>query len=213
MTRTVAWLIGFSLLLAPLAAQAQQRAESAVGFGVKLGLALSTLSSDDLDDIEFLDLEHKLGFAVGGLVNIPLSPMVSLQPELLYVTKGADVEFFGEDVGYIALNYLEVPVLLRVDVPVAGSVAPFIVAGPALGFVVSAKAVDNDGDTENIKDDVEALDLGFILGGGLGIPLSSGGLLEIEARYEHGLSNIDDDPNADVELKNRAFFILGAYRF
>jgi opacity protein-like surface antigen len=200
-------------LLAPLAANAQQRAESAVGFGVKLGLTVTNFASEDAEDTPFLNFENKLGFAAGGLASIPLSPMVSLQPEFMFVTKGADVEVVGENLGYIALNYLEVPVLLRVDVPVTGSVAPFIVAGPALGFVLSARFVNNDGDTENLEDDIDDLDLGFILGGGLGIPLSSGGLFEIEVRYEHGLSDINDDRDFDVDMKNRAFFILGGYRF
>jgi opacity protein-like surface antigen len=213
MIRRIAWLLGLSLLLAPLAAHAQKRVDSAAGFGVKLGLTVTNFGGEDADDLGFLDFENKLGFAAGALMNIPLSPMVSLQPELMFVTKGAEVEIFGRNEGYLSLNYLEIPVLVRVDVPVAANVAPFVVAGPALGFLLSAKAVDRNGNTDNIKDDFENVDLGFIVGGGLGIPLSSGGVIDIEVRYEVGLADINDDRNFNVELENRAFFILGGYRF
>lgn len=211
MKHRIAWLLGLTLFIAPAIVHAQKRAGAAVGFGVKLGLTVTTFGGDDADDIPFTEFEDKLGVAAGGLISIEMTPLVSLQPELLFVTKGADVEILGDDVGYVSATYLEVPLLVRLNIPAGESLAPFVVLGPGLGFLVSAEEVDNDGNSTNIEDDAEGLDLGLIIGGGLGVPLSSGGTLEFEIRYEHGLKDTYED--SDVDLENRAFFILGGYRF
>jgi opacity protein-like surface antigen len=129
----------------------------------------------------------------------------------MVVTKGVEVEVLDDNVGYTSLRYLEIPILLRRDIPVGDSAALFVVAGPGLGVLLSAKNVENDGGTEDIKDETKDLDIGLIVGGGVGVPLSSGGALEIEVRYEHGMVSVDEGD--DVELENRAVFALGGYRF
>lgn len=202
-------------MLAPLAAQAQQQSRASARPGVKLGLTFTNFGGDDVDAIPFTVFENKLGFATGAMVELPLSTLVSLQPEMMVVSKGADVEVLGEPVGHISLRYFQIPILFRLRVPAGDSVAPFLVAGPGLGILLTARSVNNDGDTDDLKDNTNDLDLGLILGGGINVPLSSGAALEIEFRYERGLVSIDDNPddNGEADIYNSAILVLGGYRF
>jgi hypothetical protein len=202
-----------------------------LGIGVKGGLNFSTFSGDlAFDEDEFgidLPFKNKTGFVIGASFSKGLMPLLSLQPEILYIQKGAKVDesltipevgTAGVE-GSFDLAYLEVPLLLRAGLPVPG-LSPFVYAGPAVAFNLSAKAkldavagpfresiIDED-----IKDDIKNLDYGIVLGGGmqLGLPLIK---LHIEARYTIGLTNIIDADDIDFELKNRAFSLMVGVTF
>src|SRR5688572_8077351 len=93
--------------------------------GVKGGLNLADISFDpDEDDDDCCDM--KAGFVAGVFANFG-TEMVSFQPELLYSMKGGK----GSDDSKFKLNVVEVPLLLRADLPTGGSVRPFVVVGPA----------------------------------------------------------------------------------
>jgi hypothetical protein len=72
-----------------------------------------------------------------------------------------------------------------------------IEAGPQVGFLMSAKA-KAEGEEEDLKDFVKGIDFGFNLG--LGYKMESG--LNFAARYNLGLSNINDGEGSD-DFKNQ----------
>ena len=57
-------------------------------FGIKGGLNLSNLYTEDVDDQNVL-----LGFNLGVFVELPITSRISLQPEFLYTTKGAELKY------------------------------------------------------------------------------------------------------------------------
>jgi hypothetical protein len=60
-----------------------------------------------------------------------------------------------------------------------------------------------------LKDDVTNLDLGFAIGAGLQFGAGS-----IEARYTHGLSEANEDADAEgLKVKHRVFSVLVGFRF
>ncbi len=67
-----------------------------------------------------------------------------------------------------------------------------IEAGPQVGFLMSAK-VKAEGEEEDIKDSVKGIDFGANLG--IGYKLESG--LNFGARYNLGLSNLNDGEDSD----------------
>ncbi|HMA54066.1 MAG TPA: porin family protein, partial [Acidobacteriota bacterium] len=108
------------------------------GVGIKGGLSWSKfeLKSGDPVPIAFGNLTS----VVGGLyfdVNLGL---LALQPEILYTRMGAKYEV-GEDSIQYRFDYVQVPVLLKLNVIPAGPLRPFIAVGGYGSYLVKARGV------------------------------------------------------------------------
>lgn len=166
-----------------------------VSGGVRLGGNLSNLkwSSGDLSETD----DSKFGPFFGLYLTAMLSDQLGIQPELVYSSMGSK-----DDEVKFKLGYIAVPVLVRYQI-----VDQFhILVGPQASFLLSAK-IDDDGDEEDVKEDVKGLDFSGVIGVGADIDRFNVGI-----RYALGLSNIFDVDGADVEIKNRAFQIVLGYR-
>lgn len=126
-----------------------------------------------------------LGFSAGIYAEFPLSDYISVQPEVLYSQKSIEEEdeFLGGS-NQTTFSYIDVPVLLRVNIPLEGSVSPFVTAGPYAGYLMDAKN-DLDEQTEDISEYIEDLSYGVLFGAGVQF-----GNFNVEVRYDMGLSNI-----------------------
>ena len=145
-------------------------------------------------------------FVVGGFARLRLSPIFGVEPEILYSRQGSDAAEYGgiENPVTVKLDYLEVPVLAVLTVPVrSNSVAPSLYAGPALAVRLSCTAEEDpaEGDaTEDCSDDLKSTDFGLVLGGDVEIRLGRYSLL-VGARYELGLTAIDESGDYDVKRR------------
>jgi hypothetical protein len=188
-------------------------------FGLKLGPTFSNLSIDPEDPDA--DTGMRWGIGGGGFVTMPLKPRLSLQFEALFAPKGskttgeAGTEFEGLE-GQLALDYLEFPVLLRLDGPRGGRQAFHAFAGPSLGYntsarnelVVQGEQFDN-GISDNIRDQINYFDVSLVVGAGM----EFGRYFVADARYTWGLTNVNDLDDDETVIKNRAFTILAGIRF
>ena len=188
-------------------------------FGFKLGPTFSSLSIDPENAIA--DNGSSWGIAGGGFAVWPLSPLFSLQFEGLFIPKGN--EFTPEDdpdligaTGRIALNYLEFPVLARLDVARSERRSVHVFAGPSIGFNTRARSeLELDGElfdngvSDDISDDVSGLDVGLVFGAGI----EFGRYVVVDGRYSWGLLNVNDADDDDTVIKNRALTILAGVRF
>ena len=150
-----------------------------VKFGVKAGVNLSSISGDETDDVDGLTSFH-----IGGVAEIVFSEKFSFQPELMYSAQGYSID----DVD-VKLDYISVPLMAKYYVAEGFSIE----AGPQIGILASAKAEDED-----IKDFISGVDFG--VGAGVGYKMDSG--LNFAARYNLGLSNINDGEGSD-DFKNQ----------
>ena len=158
------------------------------GFGATGAINFAKLTGDDVEDVD-----SRTAIAGGIYLVFPVSPLLAFQGELLYAMKGGTVSGSDPEIGEydftFKLDYIEVPLLVRINVPTAGVMKPFLVFGPALGFNTSAKGklealgVSFETDLEDVKD----FDIGLVLGGGVGFPLM-GYVASVGVRYEKGLS-------------------------
>ena len=166
-----------------------------INFGAKAGINLSTLQPD------LPDPAARTSIHLGGMVEIPINEMFSIQPELLYSAQGVKDE--SDDNEFVRLSYLTLPVLAKYYLLEGLSIE----AGPQFGFLLSAEFEDN-GETTDLKDDVKPVDVGFALGAGY--KLESG--LNFGIRYYLGsdINNIGEDPD---KFKNRVFQISVGYFF
>lgn len=179
--------------------------------GFKLGPSFSTLSTDGDGDPGTLTK-----FTGGGFIRFGFNRF-AVQPELMYVTKGAQetVTEDGESIDVdLELDYVEIPVLLVLEIP-AASVSPFLYAGPAFAFEVGCSfsltgggvslSADCDDVDEEDSGDRKKFDIGAMIGGGLAIPMGPGAIT-LEGRYNFGLRNLADSDEGT--LRNRSGAVL-----
>ena len=88
---------------------------------------------------------------------------------------------------------------------------PYVMAGPTVGYLLSAKVKDPDGE-EDIKDDIKNIDFGLAFGGGVSLPMGNNTFF-VEGRYSLGLSDINDDPNDDTKIKTKGIQIMAGITF
>ena len=157
--------------------------------GIKAGLNLYNINNDN-----GTGYYTKIGFYAGLLSHIHLSREWAIQPELVYSAQGAKSTVTSVDTK-INLGYINLPLMIQYMFDNGFRLQ----AGPQLGFLMSAKAEVNNTKTD-IKNELKTVD--FALGFGAGYIHSASGF-GVEARYNLGLSNIND--NSTVKQTNRGF--------
>ena len=184
-------------------------------FGIKGSLNSSNFSGDT----EGVDFTSRIGFNVGAFATIKLSKNITLQPEILYSTQGAEAKnvtaaiddmLFSGDVKF-NLSYINVPVMLKYYVADKFNLE----AGPQIGFLTSAKTstkVDGFNQTtdEDIKDSFESLDFGLNFGAGYDFTKN----ISAGIRYNLGLANIAKTEAGDnSKVHNSVFSVSVGYKF
>ena len=182
-----------ALFALPLVAAAQ----TPVSVGVKGGINIAKVSSDDDDDLKSRTA------AVGGIfVSKAITNTVGIRGEGLFSQKGAKGEEDGIDVTF-RLTYIDIPVLLTLT-PSSSSDAHFSVfTGPQFSFNTKAEAkASDDGQslTQDLDDQIKGSDLGWVFGVGV-----EKGRISADARYTLGLSDIAEESGS---LKNRVFAVM-----
>lgn len=165
-------------------------------FGIKGGLNLTNMYVKDVSDENM-----KVGWNAGVFAKLPVTQGFSIQPELLYTSKGAKETYnnFIEGKGEYRfnLNYVELPLLAVFNV-----VKNFnIQVGPYASYLVSANIKDlkDDGTINNITDlkadNFNRFDWG--VAGGFGIDISN---FTLGARYNYGFKEIGKSGSLSGEL-------------
>lgn len=194
-------LVGaFLTLILVLPAKAQ------VNFGVIGGLNLANVSFDP--DPDGVDISNRTGFGIGGVLSFGLGETLALQLEPMFLQKGAKATgqgITGET--ELKASYIEVPAMLKFAFG-SGEIKPYVMAGPTIGYLLSAKQDETD-----IKDDVKSIDFGLTFGGGVSLPMGNNTVF-VEGRYSLGLTDINDDsdPNAD-KIKTKGIQIMAGITF
>ncbi|HFS68113.1 MAG TPA: PorT family protein [Flavobacteriia bacterium] len=165
-------------------------------FGVKAGANFANFTGSAIGDTSM-----KIGAYLGGFVDFEVSDEFSVQPELVFSMQGAQDS--NDSAFKMNLNYLNLPVMAKYEVAEGFS----LVAGPQIGFLLSAKISDGDNSTD-IKDNLKGIDFG--LGFGAEYELESG--LQFSARYNLGLSSLDDT-GSNQDVKNGVIQVGLGYSF
>lgn len=206
-------IIAGSMSVAPAA-----HAQVSITSGFKGGVHSADLRADDLAEaLEIPDefTERRRGMAVGGFVQIDFAGPFALQPEAAYVQKGFDIPNIPNDpnveAGSLALDYVEIPILAKLQIPVAGPITPTVFAGPAVSVNVNAEFDEPRAGTDprDISDFVSGTEVGAHVGAGLDIEAGVV-LLMLDARYTRGLTGVFDEDeinDAASDITNEGFRI------
>ncbi len=184
MTRGVVLVAVVALALVPDQAVAQQA-------GVKAGVSVSNLSFNP-DYGARSAAERKTGVTGGIFVVAPVRQRLALQLEALVSQQGAREVFrFGDAV---KLTYLDVPVLARIRAFSAAGGSAYVFSGPTVGLRLSAKY--DDGEVEDISDDIERFNVGWTAGVGAEV-----GRVVIDVRYTWGLTTLITEGDTGSKLR------------
>ena len=158
-------------------------------YGLRLGLALSTVNSDDsrLDGGSM-----QAGLTVGGIIGFQLSSdaPVYLESGLLYTEKGGKGFVQGKKFTF-DLNYLEMPIVVKYKYEVYDDVTiqPFAGGNIALGVGGKIKNfADRESNSSFSGDYFKRFDGGLRIGCGAEYQM-----MYAELAYDFGLSNINHD--------------------
>ncbi len=164
-----------------------------IKFGTKAGLNLAFITGDDTEDFK-----PNIDFHFGIMAEWKISDKFGLQPEIVYSRQGSDINIESE--GRISLNYLNIPIIGKYYVTKGLSLE----AGPQIGYLLSTK-----GGSVNYKDFLKSTDYGVNFG--VGYKLDNG--LNFSARYNLGLSNINDVDGFTDKNRNGVFQLSVGYFF
>lgn len=186
-------------------------AQSAMRLGPEIGLNFANIGGKDANS----NLSSKTGLLIGGVFTYQFSDMFALQPEAVYSMKGATLAQNGVNTTF-TLNYIEIPVFLKLLIPLAGNtnIKPEIYAGPTFAFNVAAsfeQSQNGQTQTTDASSSVKGFDMGLAFGGGVGFGVGSG-MLDFSVRYSLGLTSWDNSGN-NLTLTNNVISLVGQYTF
>jgi hypothetical protein len=191
---TITVLLAFAVLSA--------FAQAEVAIGLKAGPNFASINQDATAGETY---KSRTGFHGGAFVLFKLTK-IGIQPELIFSQQGTKVEFNDED--YKAnFTYLNIPVMLKLYLAAGLNLQ----LGPQFGFITKAtqEFPDASGNVteEDVKDQLKGSDLSLGLGAGWDLPFG----LTIDARYNLGLSKINDKDDTQ-EAKNQVFQVSLGYK-
>lgn len=246
-------ILGLLLCLCCTAGELQAQ-QSPFTFGLKGGVNLATVGGDDAElsldrfiptslPIPGLNLtaepQSKVYFGGGVTFAYAFTSLFALQAEVLYSGKGVryDREFSFSFPGFSSisgrlkadadLSYVEIPLLVKLTLPVPGDTRPYIYAGPAISLLAdkttSAKIESSDlpagfPSSLPVTFNVNDFDWGVAFGAGVQVRMMNTGL-GLEARYTLGMQSalqsvsVQGQESRELDIKNRVLSISGFMEF
>ena len=107
-------------------------------------------------------------------------------------------------------DYIEVPLLVKASFPLDLPVDPYLLVGPAVSYrIINTVSTDPEvGPVEDgVKDKYQSLDFGVVFGAGVTLDMG----ISVDARFNLGLLNIEDEPSGDDFTKNRSISLMVSY--
>ncbi len=185
-------------------------AKALVTTGVKGGLNTSKIIFSPALDVS--GKKYLNSYCFGAFLTLNLGP-VGFQPEILYSRRGIEYQVLmsPQDPASMArattiLDYIEIPLLIRLNMIPAGPVKIYIFGGPSYGFLQKAKLrITFMGleEEQNIKRDFKTRSLAAVAGLGLDIKVPLLFKITADARYHYGLSNILSEDSTFISNKAR----------
>ena len=225
-------IVAVALTISPAIATAQLgmpggmgAASSSTSYGALIGTNFSTISEADKATRAVVgaafDKKKRVGLNAGVFLNIPLAGALSLQPEAHYSQQGVTYESNLSSTAPTAsfkIDYVEVPVLLRIDIgPKASSIHPILFGGASGAFRISCNVTAtsastsltracSENTTSTSADPIKKYDASAIAGAGFAVN-AMGRAYALTLRYTQGLSSISTD-NGGSSPKNATLSIL-----
>jgi hypothetical protein len=212
-------ILAISAGLLAMVTLAAEPVDAQMRFGLRGGFNFATVTGDYADG-EGPDSDGegtRTGMMGGVFLEAPLGGIVGLHLGANYSQKGWEAEGIpGAEGGDLMtqLDYIEVPALLVVSVPVAAS-SLRLYAGPSLSYLIKCKGtsfdVSVDCEDRVGDDEVTKWDLGGTVGAGFSFGMGGATLL-LDGFLGMGFKTLLED-DADLELKNETWTVSAGLMF
>lgn len=141
-----------------------------------------------------------------GFLNFGGETRLSLQLEGAFTTRRAVMLDSSDTRTVLALQYLQIPVLAKVNLPAVGGVTPYVLAGPNVGVRLGARVIRSDDDLSVSTRTGRTL---------FGVTVAAGverSRWIIEARFDQSLQDVAS-VNSSTATHTRAILVLAGRRF
>lgn len=197
-------LAAVTLLVGAALASAQ---DTSVGLKAGINLSDQRLEGEGAD----VDFDLFPGLVAGAVVAHDFSRLLGIQAEGLFSQKGfASKSFLGQNDYKARVNYFEVPVLLRINLPASDAAVVHLLGGGAYARRINDKqTIDGQPLPAAAKDRYSSADASLV--GGLALDVNRAAF---EVRYTYGLLDVLDSAPGEENLKvrNRALsFTIAVY--
>ena len=189
-------------------------AQATTTFGVQGGINVANVSFSGGDTGEVApDFTSKTRAVFGGFVARDFNSKAGLQVDFLYSQKGTKAtatDGIDTFVFEATVDYIEIPVLIRGNIPGSGAVKARVFGGPSFAFKVTddSRTSFNGIEVEDEDTEIKGNDFGLVIGGAVQF-----GQFFVDARYNWGLVNILKDATDNEEVKTRTFGIMVGFQF
>jgi len=177
----------------------------------RAGLTLGATASDLYGDFIRVHGDTKWGFYGGAFGEALVGDFLALSLGVNYTQKGgrglAGTGLLDSERIELDLNYIELPLLVEITLPIGATWGLMAYSGIAAAFNVDCKASLGGGSKESCKDTAlggAKTEWGVPVGGGLSYTLPNGETAVFEVRYTWG----QNDAVANANIKNGTWYFL-----
>ena len=195
-------------------------AQEGAAVGAQVGYSRADLTGENANLVE-----SRQGAVTGVYLHLPINPVVSIRPEVLFSLRGGRTQTLiaGGEIAEVdvELAYLELPVLARLTLP-RGQFRPAVFGGPSVSlqigcdflFTVQVQSFrltcgETADSTVGEVEGVREWDFGWIAGAALEMHLPRT-TLALQGRYSAGFRSVLEGP---VNLRNRGVALLFGLTF
>jgi Outer membrane protein beta-barrel domain len=196
---------------------------AAAQFGFRGGFNLSKFVGGDATD------EAKTKLNLGASIPLFHIGPISVVPEVYYAQRGGDrqlnttVNGVANPLASFSMNYIEVPLLLRLGLPLAGPLSLYVGGGPSYAWQlkcdVSFVGIDggeeqdcNETQFSSARTALNSADKGIVGNAGVNLSVGPLGVINLDFRVTRGLDRIVEDAS-DLETKTQAMSLMLGYSF
>ena len=192
-------------------------APASAQFGIRGGVNLSKFVGEDAGS------ESVAGLNLGASIPLINIGRISIGPEIYYAKKGGEFDPATAESLEFELSYIEVPLLLRLMIPLSGPLSMYVGGGPMYGWNLncqfssatdpSATARECGQQFSSFDTAMENADKGIVFNAGLNLPVLGGfGGLNLDARLVRGMDRlVDSDSGSNPDIKNQAITLMLGY--
>jgi len=189
-----------------------------ISIGPRVGLHFANANVDPDDDRE---IEGTMGLMAGGVLEIGLTELLAIQPEVTYIKRGYDQSMENDNNQLVStnyrINYVDLGGLIKLRTASDG-LALYVGAGPYYNYATSGEIVVDtpigETTTELDFDDDDAFERGdwtAAFAAGINLPLGQSHLF-VDARYLLGLTDIEKRDD-EREVRNRGVSVSAGILF
>ncbi len=209
-----------------------------VNFGIKTGAVLSSFWGNGVENFEEniseevrdFDADMLLSLTISGFLSYDFIPgFFNVQGELQYLRSGKNWEFdleSGEEVSFgVFTDYISIPVLFKLLIPLNASIMPAAYAGPSFFIQLRSRAENLEAvpislqgeflrgleNCNNVSNQISNFDIGFHTGLSFNF-LTKPGAIVLDFRFAFGAINAFTIEGGE-DFRNSFFSVMVGYVF